>query len=306
MDDDLRPVLVIGATGFLGRRVVAALVNDGRRVRAMARTPQRAQDLAGASVEIVEGDFLDAASTAAAVDGVAAVVVCVHTISQQPAGGDDRDYMDVEAAGIGNVIAACAAHDVHRVLYVTSIGVAADAASSWLRGRFRTEKALLSSGLQATVLRPGMIVGRGGDGFGIVARGATRRFAVAVGSPRQRFRTVAVDDLARDLVDLLGEPAAVGRTFEAGSEDVLTIRQMTAEGARSVGRRPGRTVFVPTFAVRLLAPLVERLARLPRGAISGFVGEGPQQDMVGDPTALRAVLGRIDRPFAEAVAGQIG
>lgn len=305
MPDDDRPVLVIGATGFVGGRVVAALTRDGRRVRCLARTPARAADLEGDRVTVVQGDMLNAAQVADAVAGTSAVVVCVHTLSAQPAGDGQQGFMDVEAAGLDNVVSACKEHGVRRVLYVTSIGVAEDAASSWLRGRWATEQAMFASGLDVTVFRPGMIVGRGGDGFTIVARGATRRLAVAVGSPRQRFRTIAVDDLAGDIVDLLDRPETVGRSLEVGSDDVLTMRQMMAIAATSVGRRPARTVFVPAGLLRRLAPLIERMARLPHGAISGFAGDGPAQDMIGDPSLLRATLGRVDRPFRDAIQGQL-
>ncbi len=150
-----------------------------------------------------------------------------------------------------------------------------------------------------------MIVGRGGGGFTVVVRGATRRFAVAVGSSRLRFRTVAAEDLAQDLVDLIDRPASFGKALDAGSDDVMTMRQMVAVAAQSVSRRPGRMVFVPAAVVRLLAPLLERVARVPKGAIGGFVGDGPQQDMIGDPGELRAVLGRSDRSFRESIEGQL-
>lgn len=213
--------------------------------------------------------------------------------------------MDVEARGLRQVSEACTELGVRRVLYVTSIGVAEHAASSWLRGRWLTEQALFDSGLDVTVVRPGMIVGRGGDGFGIVARAATKPFAVAIAGPRQKFRTVAVDDLARDIVDLVDAPDAYGRSFEVGSDDVLTMQEMVKITATSLGRRPGVLLHIPAGMMQRLAPLAERIARVPRGAISGFVGDGPQADMIGDPTPLRTVLGRTDRPFREAIAGQV-
>lgn len=299
------PVLVVGATGFVGARVVAALRAQGRSVRCLVRTPAKAESLVVDGVEIVQGDMLDADAVRRAVSGAAAVVVCVHTLSRQPAAGAASGFMDVEAAGLQTIADACAELGVRRIVYVTSIGVAADGSSSWLRGRWATEQALLSSNLDATVVWPGMIVGRGGSGFGIVARAATQPRAIAVGSARTRFRTVAVDDLARDIVDLLGTPGSYGKALDAGSDDVLTLKQMAAVAARSLGHRPGRLYFIPSGVVRAVAPIAERLSKVPRGAISGFVGEGPQEDMIGDPAELRTLLGRADRPFQDAIAGQL-
>lgn len=249
--------------------------------------------------------MLDRASVECAMQDVAAVIVSVHTISRQSSGAA-RGFMDVEETGLRNIAAACGAADVRRLLYVNSIGVAEHAPSSWLRGRWRVEQMLLNSGgLDVTVLRPGMIVGRGGDGFSIVARGATGRFALAVGSPQQRFRTIAVDDLAQDLVELIGEPRSFGQAFDVGSEDVLTMRQMMAVAAVSLGRRPARSVFIPAGVVRAVAPAVERLARMPKGAVGGFVGDGPGESMIGDPSEERSVLGRTDRSFRDSLVGEL-
>jgi uncharacterized protein YbjT (DUF2867 family) len=302
---DGRPVLVIGATGFVGGRVVAALRADGYAVRCMARNPDRASGLADDGAEVVRGDLVDAEAVDRAVDGTAAVVLCFHTLSPQPRAGAEQGFVEVETVGVRNVISACRTHGVPRVLYVTSIGVAVDAPSSWLRGRAAVEGELFKSGLDVTVLRPGMIVGRGGQGFEAVVRGATRSVTVGIGSQAQRFRTIAVDDLARDLVNLIDRPESFGVAFDVGSDDVLTMKQMTALAARSVGRRPARTLVVPAALLRTAAPLIERVTRMPRGAVRGLLGDGPAVDLVGDPRPIRAVLGRKDRSFAAAVDGQV-
>jgi uncharacterized protein YbjT (DUF2867 family) len=302
---DKNTILVIGATGFLGRRIVDAALDAGREVRAMARRPEAATDMAEKGAEIVGGDLLDPATVSRAVDGVGTVIVTVHTISRQAAADKSQNFMDVEAAGLRHVIAASKKHGVRRVIYITSLGVAEHASSSWLRGRWRTEQLLLNSGLNATIVRPGMIIGRGGDGFNVVARGGTRRFAVAVGNTKQRFRTISVDDLARDIVDLIDPSEALGQVLDVGSDDVLTMREMMAIIASHRGRRPARTVFIPARVIRTVAPLVERAAHIPRGALRGFVGDGSQVDMVGDPSAVRSILRRADRPFREAIEGQI-
>jgi hypothetical protein len=83
------------------------------------------------------------------------------------------------------------------------------------------------------------------------------------------------------------------------------MREMTAVVARRLGRRPGTTVFVPTPLIRLIAPIVERIGRIPRGALAGIAGEGAGGDLIGDPGPLRALLGRCDRSFAESLDGQV-
>jgi uncharacterized protein YbjT (DUF2867 family) len=208
----------------------------------------------------------------------------------------------MEAAGAGNIIDACRAKDVSRLLYVTSIGVASDARSSWLRGRARVEELLFTSALDVTVLRPGMIVGHGGDGFGMVERGARRRAAVLLSSPRQRFRTVAVDDLARQLVALLDNPRSFGAALRCRQRHVLTIDEMLDLAAEHLGRPHPAKVHLPRSVIARIAPAIERAARMPPGAVRGFVGEGSVADMIGDTTAIRALLDQPPWPFREAMA----
>lgn len=150
-----------------------------------------------------------------------------------------------------------------------------------------------------------MIVGRGGSGFGVIVNGATKRIALAISGPKQKFRTISVDDLAADLVDLMELPEAAGEIFEVGSDDVLTMKEMVAIAATSINRKPASLVHIPGGLIRLLAPIIERIGKVPPGAISGFVGEGPQGDMIGSPSAVRRVLGRSDRPFAQSIAGLV-
>jgi len=300
MSDD-RAVLVIGGTGFVGRRVVRALTAAGLSVRCLVRDPTRAADLAGERVEVVRGDMLDAPAVAAAARQVRAVIVCVHTVSPQPARQTGHDFI-VEEAGVGNIVAACHANEVSRLLYVTSIGVAADARSSWTRGRARIETLLFASGLDVTVLRPGMIVGHGGDGFGLVERGARRRAAVLMSSAQQRFRTVAVDDVAHQLVALIDEPRSFGQHFDVGSDDVLTIDEMIDLAADHLDRPHPVKIHLPRRLIARLSPIIERAAKMPPGAIGGFVGAGSDADMIGDAAPIRALLDHPPVPFAAAMA----
>jgi len=297
-----RAVLVIGATGFVGRRVVRELTAAGLPVRSLVRDPTRAGDLAGERVEVVRGDMLDAHTVSAAAQQVRAVIVCVHTVSPQPARQAGQDFIDVEEAGVGNIVAACRANAVARVLYVTSIGVAADARSSWTRGRARIENLLFTSGLDVTVLRPGMIVGHGGDGFGLVERGARHRAAVLMSSAYQRFRTVAADDVAHQLVALIDEPRSFGQHFDVGSDDVLTIDEMIDLAADHLNRPHPAKIHLPRRLIARVAPLIERIAKMPPGAIGGFVGAGSDTDMIGDAAPIRALLDRPPVSFATAMA----
>ena len=297
--------LVIGASGFLGRHVARALLADGRTVRCMARDTTRVRDLADAGCEVVQGDILDAASVERALESVQAAYICIHTLSPQGANSSGQDFMGVEKTGLRNIVRACETHSVRRLIYVTSIGIAPDAPSAWLRGRWQTEQFLFDSGLDVSVIRPGMIVGRGGTGFDAIVGGARRPVAIGLGSGKQRMRTVAVDDLAYYLVGVLDDPRSFGHHYDVGSDDVLTTDQMTDIAAECLGRRHPLKIHFPGTLLGLFAPLIERASKMPRGSFKGLVDSLPV-DMGGDPTPIRTILGRPPRSYRQAVKRALG
>lgn len=296
----MKTILVIGASGFVGGHLAKALLAEGHAVRCLARDPARVGALAAAGCAVVRGDIADLAAVERAVDGVEAVYISIHTLSPQPAGGAGPRFMDVEKNGLQNVIAACRSHAVKRVVYVTSLGIAPDERSEWLRERWHAEQMLLNSGLDATVIRPGYIIGVGGRGFDTVVGNAKRRIAVSMGGDRPRMRTIALDDLIYYLVGVLGEPRAYGQCYDVGNDDVPSINQLIDGTADVLGRRPPVKLQIPLGLLGALAPLIERMAKLPAGAIKGFT-QGMKVDAVGDPLPIRAVLHRPLLSFRQAV-----
>lgn len=297
-------ILVIGASGFVGRHLTKALRTKSHAIRCLAREPARLQDPAAAGCEIVRGDIADLASLQRATESVEAVYVSIHTLSpQQPRGARPR-FMDVETRGLRNVVTACRSHGVRRVVYVTSLGIAPDAPSEWLRERWQTEELLLNSGLDATVIRPGMIVGAGGRGFDTVVSQARRRVAVTLGGDRPKLRTIALDDLVSYLVGVLDDPRAHRQRYDVGSDDVLAVNQMIDVVAAVLGRRPPVKVQIPRALLGALAPLIEGASKLPHGAFKGFV-DSLQVDGVGDPMPIRALLPRPLLSFRRAAEGAL-
>jgi uncharacterized protein YbjT (DUF2867 family) len=280
-------VLVIGASGFVGRRLARALLADGHAVRCLARTPAKVADLASAGCEVIQGDMSDAEAVLRAAEGIDAVYVAVHTLSPQPASSPDKGFMDVETAGLRNIVAACLARGARRVIYLTSLGTDANAPSVWLRERGRAEQVLFDSGLDATVIRPGQIAGVGGHGFNM-------------GNGRQKWRNIAVDDLVYYLVGVLDDPRAFGQRYDVGCDDVLTNDQMVDVAADVLGRKHPVKLHIPRAVTATLAPLIERLAKLPKGAMSGLV-EGMKDDAIGDPTPIRLILPRQPLSYRQAV-----
>ncbi|MEV6825084.1 SDR family NAD(P)-dependent oxidoreductase [Amycolatopsis sp. NPDC051102] len=306
---NISTVLVIGASGFVGRHAVAELLEKGYRVRCAARRPEAVADLAARGCEVVKADMTDAGSMVRALDSVDAVFVCVHTLLPQAGGTDSSpDFVETELEGLRNIVAGCRANDVGRIVYVTFLGVRPDAENAWTRGRWKAEQYLLDSGLDATIFRPGMIVGDGGRGFGVLMSRARRPVAVLLGNGKRHFQHIAVTDLAYYLVASLDQPETFGHAFDVGGDETLSYNQMVDLAAGVLGR--GRTVKLhfPRWPLTLAAPLLERISRMPRGSLRAFL-QGLDTDSVGDPRPIRRILQRPPLTFAEAVkqaAGESG
>lgn len=300
-----RPVLVIGASGLVGRRLVQTLLaqgrGSGRRVRCLARDPARVVDLAASGCEVERGDIVDPAAVQRAMVGVGAVIVTIHTLSQQSGAGKQARFMDIEGCGIDNVIGAARAADCRRVIYVTSLGIAPDAPGEWLRERWRIEQRLLDSDLDATVIRPGHIVGIGGQGFDTVLAQARRRVSVTMVGNRPLFRTISVDDLVEDILGVLDEPRAYGTRLDVGSDDVLSVNGMIDIIADVLGRPAPAKLRIPRVLLRAIGPVAGRMAGMPPGAFAGFV-EAMAADSIGDPGPIRSILPRARLGFRDSVA----
>ena len=296
----MKKILIIGASGLVGRQLAKTLIADGYSVRCLARSPARVQDLAAAGSEVVPGDISDLAAVERAVDDVDAVYVSIHTLSPQPGGALGARFMEVEKNGVRNVAAACGSRVVRRVVYVTSLGITPDESSEWLRERWHAEELLLGSGLDATIIHPGMIVGVGGQGFDGTVANAKRRVAFALGGELPKMRTIALDDLVYYLIGVLDDPRAYGQRFDVGSDDVLSINELIDATADVLGLPHPAKARIPLGLIRALAPLIERAAKLPAGAIRGFA-DALTVDSIGEPMPTRAILRRPLLSFRQSV-----
>lgn len=195
-------VLVVGATGSVGRHVVAEALAKGHQVRALVRSPSQARLSPG--VDVVAGDLTRPISLASAVDGVDAVVFA-HGSTGGEAGARDTFY-----AGVRNVLAALAGHTV-RIALMTTIGVTdRERAHDWKR---RAERLVRASSLPYVIVRPGWFDRAGPSQRQLVLlQGDKRR----TGTPRDG--AVARRQIAEVLVAGLGAGGPPGRTFELVAE----------------------------------------------------------------------------------------
>ncbi|WP_245155176.1 NAD(P)H-binding protein [Nocardioides sp. 1609] len=232
-------VLVTGATGFVGRRLVPVLVNRGLTVRAMTRRPEK-YDGPG---EPVGGDVHDADSLTQALAGADVAVYLVHSL-------DDKDFerKDAEAAAtFGRVAAECG---VRQIVYLGGLGEDDDDLSPHLRSRREVEGKLAEGGVPVTVLRAAIVVGAGGISWEITRQLVKNLPAMVV--PKwvsTKTQPIAIDDVVRYLDGVIDNEAAAGRVLEIGGPEQLTYLEMMQQAAEVIlGRR------LPIVTVPVLTP----------------------------------------------------
>ena len=238
-DDAVTTVLVTGATGFIGRRLVPELVDRGLKVRAMTRRPE-AYDGPG---EAVRGDVHDRSSLSDPLAGVDVAVYLVHSL-------DDPDFERKDAEAARTFGRAAAAAGVQQIVYMGGLGAEDDDLSAHLRSRREVESLLGESGVPVTVLRAAIVVGAGGISWELTRQLVKNLPAMVV--PKwvlTRTQQVALDDVIRYLAGVIGLPEAYDRTFEIGGPEEMTYLEMLQVAAEiSAGHR------VPIVRVPVLTP----------------------------------------------------
>lgn len=280
-------VLVTGATGYVGGRLVPRLLEAGWRVRCLVRDPSRLQGRPWREqVEVVRGDVLDHESLRPAMTGVDVAYYLVHSL----AAGEDFHERDLDAARAFG--AAFAAAGGHRIIYLGGLGNPATDLSPHLRSRQQTGDALRESGLPVTEFRAAVIVGAGSLSFEMV-RYLTERVPVMV-CPRwvyTQIQPIAIRNVLDYLVAALDTPASAGRTIEIGGADVVTYGEMMTEYARVRGLR--RVMLpVPVLTPRLSSYWVHLVTPIP-SAIAQPLVEGLRNEVVVGNGLARVLFPRV-------------
>jgi uncharacterized protein YbjT (DUF2867 family) len=249
-------VLVTGGTGFVGPKVVRAIVDAGHDVRALARDRKKAAHVAALGAELVEGDVTDPASLRRAVQGMDAVV---HLVGIRQ--GKQEEFQRIMIDGTRSLLAAADEAGVQRLVLMSALGATEETKDlvPYYGAKWQMEEDVRASSIPHLIHRPCFVFGRDG---GILA--TFRKIAKLApvtpitGSGRERIQPIWIDDVAEYFARSLRLEAATNRTFELGGPDVVSWDEFWERLKRALGvRRP--SVHVPIGLMKVNALVTERL-----------------------------------------------
>ncbi|AGM06848.1 oxidoreductase [Amycolatopsis keratiniphila] len=251
--------MVLGATGYVGGRLVPQLLEAGHEVRVVARSPEKvAEEPWRDRVEVERGDITDPSSIEAALTGCEVVYYLVHSLAR-------KDFVDVDREGAKTVAEAAKTAGARRLVYLGGIVPDDEELSPHLASRAEVGRVLLDSGVPAIVLQAAVIIGSGSASFEML-RYLTERLPAMV-TPRwvrNRIQPIAIRDVLHYLVHAADLPSDVNGAFDIGGPDVLTYLDMMRRYAVVAGLPRRAVVPVPVLTPWLSAQWVNLVTPVPK------------------------------------------
>lgn len=282
---ELGTILVTGATGYIGGRLVPELLARGYKVRVMARAVSDELKDRWPGVEVVVADALDAGSLRKALEGIHAAYYLIHSLLCGP---EEFEAKEIQAAE--NFRRAAKAEGVARLIYLGALGDIRAPLSPHLRSRMQVAEELGRGPVPTTVLRAAIIIGSGSASYEIVEHLVKNLPVFFIPRWAQtRCQPIAIRDVVKYLVGVLETPETRGKSFDIGGSDVLTYKQMMEIFARLLGKR---RLFIscPFCNIRVFAYLASLLTPVP-AAITACLMEGITSEVVCQNEDIRQILG---------------
>jgi len=295
-------VFVTGGTGFVGREVVAQLLQAGHRVTCLVRRGSEGKLEKHERLDVHYGDATDPASLKGGLDGCEAIIHLVGIIREFPGRGITFARLHTEATA--NMINAARSAGIGRFVHMSANGTREGAVSAYHQTKWAAEQALRSSGLDWTIFRPSLIYGPG-DQFVNMLVGLIRKLPVVpvLGDGRYRMSPVAVEDVAAGFVRALDIPASVGETYHCGGPQSLSYDEILDLVGRAIGKGRVIKLHQPLLLMKPVVAAMESLPSFPitRSQLTMLI-EGNEVD----PTAWSKTFSIEPKNFYATISGYLG
>ena len=281
-------VLVTGATGYVGGRLVPRLIEEGFTVRAAGRSKAKLNGrkwAQAANVELTAFDVMDFAQTREACADCDVVFFLVHSMRKGVA-----DFAKVDRRVAENMRRAAEAAGVKRIIYLGGLGEESDDLSHHLRSRAEVAAILNEGSVPVTTLRAGMIIGSGSASFEIL-RYLVQRLPIMV-TPRwvsTPSQPIAIRDVIEYLVGCLKNDKTAGQTFDIGGPEILEYRELMQIFAEEAGLGRRIIVPVPVFTPRLSSYWIHLVTPVP-ASIARPLADGLRNPAVCRDNRIRDLI----------------
>lgn len=283
-----KPVLVTGATGYVGGRLVPQLLSSGYRVRVMGRSLDkiRCRPWAGHPMtELVQADIHDTETLERATKGCRAAFYLIHSMNPR-----HKDFAEADRRAARNMVRAAASGGLERIIYLGGLGSDDPSLSKHLRSRTEVARILQSGPVPTTFLRAAMILGSGGASFEIL-RYLVERLPIMV-TPRwvrTPCQPIAIRNVLHYLQGCLEPDDVRGKTFDIGGPDVLTYRDLMEIYAEEA-KLPRRWVLpVPMLTPRLSSYWIHLVTPVP-SSLARPLAEGLRNPVVCQENRIRTIV----------------
>ena len=254
-------ITVFGGTGFIGRQLVALLLQNGETVRLAVRHPHRIKLATGAtsSREIVQADILDETSVGSAIVGADAVFNLVGILTET----STQTYRAIHVEGARRVALAAQRHGVTRLIHISALGSSLTSPAISDRTKAEGEQAVREVFPQATIVRPSLVFGEDDHFFSrFVAMIRSGPVLPLIGGGTTKFQPLFVDDMTTGLLELLKRPETAGKTYEFGGPQVYSFKALL-ELLLTTLNRQRVLIPIPFALAEMQAGLLELLPNPP-------------------------------------------